>query len=303
MKNNKVALATLAALGAQIIFGFSFMFTKIALNFSSPITVIANRYMIAFLGMGIVMIVTKTKLKVKSNIWKLIIMSVFQPVLYFLFECYGIQMTTSSFSSVMISMIPVVSMICGIFFLKEIPSAIQYLFTIISIAGVVIMAYTGKTEGTVTPVGILLLLGAVFSSVGYNITSRKISAEFTVFERTFAMTIIGLVCFSGLSIIENIDNPLNVINGFLSSSYTISILYLGLVSSVVAFLFLNFANTHLPVTKTTVFSNITTVVSVVAGALLLNETFVPQTILSTVMIVTGVLGVQVFGMKKQTKNA
>ena len=48
MKNKNILLATLAALGAQVIFGFSFMFTKIALRFASPMTVIADRYIIAF---------------------------------------------------------------------------------------------------------------------------------------------------------------------------------------------------------------------------------------------------------------
>ena len=71
--HSKTVKATLAALFAQIIFGFSFMFTKISLGSSSPLTVIANRYMMAFLGMSIAMIATKTKLKINKEIWKLII--------------------------------------------------------------------------------------------------------------------------------------------------------------------------------------------------------------------------------------
>ena len=61
MKENKILPATLAALGAQVIFGFSFMFTKIALGYASPLTVIADRYIVAFLGLTVVMLATKTK--------------------------------------------------------------------------------------------------------------------------------------------------------------------------------------------------------------------------------------------------
>ena len=86
MNNKKILLATLAALGAQVIFGFSFMFTKIALRFASPMTVIADRYIVAFLSMTIVLLVTKTKIKIGRNVWKLAIMSLFQPLLYFIFE-------------------------------------------------------------------------------------------------------------------------------------------------------------------------------------------------------------------------
>ena len=297
--NNKTILATLAALGAQVIFGFSFMFTKIALGSASPLTVIEDRYIVAFVGMSIAMIFTKTKLKVNKGIWKLVLMSLFQPVLYFLFETYGIEMTTSSFSSIMIALIPVVCMICGIFLLKEVPRPMQYVFTALSVMGVVIVALAGNADGTVTPLGIVLLFGAVLSSATYNITSRKISGDFSAIERTYAQTIIGLVVFGLIALFENINAPEILFVNFQNPGYFWSIFYLGIVSSVIAFILLNYANTHLPVAKTTVFSNITTIVSVIAGAIFLNESFTWQTALATVMIIAGVWGVQMFQVKKK----
>lgn len=302
VKKNKLVLATLSALFAQVIFGFSFMFTKIALNYSAPMTVIANRYMVAFLGMTVVLFATKTKIKISKNIWKMLLMSVFQPLLYFVFESYGIKMTTSSFSSIMISLIPVVAMISGIFFLNEKPLFMQYVFTALSVLGVVITALVGKSDGTVTALGIILLFGAVLSSTGYNILSRKISGEFTAFERTYVMTLVGLVFFSAIAFAENVDNPIEIITPFLSVPYAISVLYLGIVSSVVAFIFLNYANTHLPVARTTVFSNITTVVSVIAGAVFLDEKISSVSILAVVMIIIGVFGVQIAGVRKNNSS-
>lgn len=298
MGKNKTALATLAALVAQIIFGFSFMFTKIALNFASPLTVIADRYLVAFLALSLIIFITKTKITFGKNMWKLVLMSVFQPFFYFIFESYGIKLTTSAFSSIMISLIPVVSMICGIFILNEVPSPLQYVFTALSVGGVVIMALAGKTDGTVTVLGILFLFGAVLSSVAYNIASRKISAEFSAFERTFAMTIVGLISFVSIALAENRHNPIEILSHFVIPSYTTAIFYLGFVSSVIAFLLLNFANTYLPVAKTTVFSNITTVVSVIAGIIFLDEKFSIETVVSTALIIVGVWGVQMLNVKK-----
>lgn len=298
MKNKKTA-ATVAALVAQVIFGFAFMFTKIALEYASPIKVIADRYFFAFLGLTAVMVFTKTKIKMTKNIWKLVLMSVFQPVLYFAFESYGIKLTTSSFSSVMISLVPIVAMISGIFVLKEIPSPLQYIFTAISVCGVVVYALSGKADGSVTPIGVILLLGAVFAAVAYNTMSRKISAEFTAFERTYAMAIIGLFVFGMISLWGNIKTPANLILQFKNPSYLISISYLGIVSSVVAFFLLNYANTYLPVAKTTVFSNFTTVVSVFAGAMFLNEKITLPAALAIVMIIVGVWGVQIIDVKNK----
>ncbi len=294
---NKITMATIAAIVSQVIFGFGFMFTKIALEYASPMNVIADRYFMAFLGLSVIVIFSKTKIKFTKNIWKLVLMSIFQPVFYFIFEIYGIKLTTSSFSSIMISLVPVVAMISGIFVLKEIPSPMQYVFTAISVCGVVIVALAGKENGTVTPIGIILLLGAVFSAVAYNTMSRKISKEFTALERTYAMAIIGLVAFGVVSLFENLQNPQNIILHFKNFPYLIAILYLGIVSSVGAFLLLNYANTYLPVAKTTVFSNLTTVVSVIAGAMFLEEKLTVVGAISVVMIIVGVYGVQV-----QSKN-
>lgn len=299
---NKTVKATLSALMAQVIFGFSFMFTKIALGSASPLTVIADRYLMAFLGMSIVMLFRKTKIKFTKDIWKLVVMSLFQPVLYFLFETYGIKLTTSAFSSIMIALIPVVCMISGIFLLKEVPRPMQYVFTALSVMGVVIVALAGKADGTVTPLGVLLLFGAVVSSATYNITSRKISGEFSALERTYAQTIIGLFVFVVIALFENIKTPQNLVIHFANPEYFWAIFYLGIVSSVLAFVLLNYANSHLPVAKTTVFANITTVVSVIAGAIFLKEKFTWQTALATSMIIVGVWGVQALQVKNKREE-
>lgn len=291
--------ATLAALFTQIIFGFSFMFTKIALDYASPMTVIADRYIMAFVGLTAVMVFTRTKIKLNKNIWKPVLMSVFQPVLYFLFESYGIKLTTSSFSSIMISLIPVVSMISGVIFLKEVPALMQYLFTALSVGGVVIMALVGRADGTVTGLGILLLFFAVVSSVAYNVCCRKISSEFGVMERTYAQTVVGLVVFVSIALVENIHAPIKIIANFADLKYTASIFYLGVVSSVAAFMMLNYANTHLPVAKTTAFTNLNTMVSVIAGAVFLHDPVSVWTVVAVVMILVGVWGVQLLDVKRK----
>jgi len=161
------------------------------------------------------------------------------------------------------------------------------------------MTLAGNADGTVSPMGVFLLFGAVVSSVAYNIASRKISAEFDTFERTYAMMLIGLVAFLSISLAENIHEPIKIISSFTEPSYVFAELFLGVISSVVAFLCLNYANTYLPVAKTTVFSNFTAVVSVIAGAIFLDEKLTVQTVVSTLMIIIGVWGVQMLSVKKK----
>ena len=80
---------------------------------------------------------------------------------------------------------------------------------------------------------------------------------------------------------------------FENQDFSCAVMYLGIVCSVGAFFFMNYANTHLPVARTTVFANITTVVSVIASALFLKENITPVMIVSTLVIIAGVTGVQI----------
>ena len=297
MRENKTLLATLAALSTQIIFGFSFMFTKIALRYASPMTVIANRYMIAFLGLTLAAVLMRCKIKIDKNIWKPILMSVFQPVLYFVCETYGIQLTTTAFSSVIIALTPVVCIFPAMFVLREMPTPLQCIFTVVSIVGVAILSYAGKTGGVITTAGVLYLCGAVVSGTIYIIMSRKLSDTYSAFERTYVMTVVGLVFFVALALIEQRHTPLEIFAPFVNAPYVFSMLYLGVLSSVLAFLFLNYANTYLTVAKTTVFLSVNMVVSVSAGVLLLKEPFTLIMLPASIMVLVGVCGVQVCGGK------
>ena len=74
-------------------------------------------------------------------------------------------------------------------------------------------------------------------------------------------------------------------------------LYLGLLSSVLAYGLLNFANSHLSVSATSLFSNVTTVVSVLAGVVLLKEPFSIWQMLGVAVILVCVFAANVSGRK------
>lgn len=300
MHNKNVLLATVGAFIGQTIFGLTFMFTKIALSYASPMVIVANRYMIAFLFMSVVVLLKKDKFSLKGkNKSLLLIMAIFQPVLYFICETYGIKYTTSTFSSVMIALIPVITLISAIPILSEIPSKMQVVFTLLSLAGVVVITVQEKSEGRVTFGGALILVGAVISAVAYNIISRRISTDFTAFERTYAMSFIGMVSFVLISLFQNISAPQNIILPFLNLKYLLCLFFLGVVASVGAFFFINNANTYLPVSKSTSFSCITTVVSVIAGSVILKEHMSLISYISAFIIIVGVLGVQLCKTNKE----
>ena len=290
-----------AAFFACFVFGLSFIFSKMALNIVTPAILLTFRFGLAFILLNLLLLTGKVRfsLKGKSIGW-LILLGLLQPVLYFFCENYGIQMTTATFSAAMIALIPIAAMIGGMIFLREIPSVLQAIFLVMSVGGAVFMALLKGSEGTVTILGVILLIGAVIASASYNAVSRKLSGEFSAFERTYLMFVVGLVFFCPMALWET-GFDLGLLFSYLQYPEVVgAALFLGAVCSVMAFLCLNYANTHLPVARTTAFSNVTTVVSVFAGVAL-GESFTVATLIAAVLIIVGVWGVQKF--KKDTKEA
>ena len=138
----------------------------------------------------------------------------------------------------------------------------------------------------------MLLIGAVAMGAGFNIISRSLSQRFSALERTVVMMLVAAVAFTILAVIECRSDPMQLITPLRDVSFLSSILYLSLLSSVLAFLGLNYATTILPVRRTAAFSNVTTVLSVFAGVVFLHDPFNFVTLLASVIIIWGVIGVQ-----------
>ena len=94
----KTTLATLAALAGYSIFGFSFLFSKIALNQATPFVLLAIRFVTAFLLLNLVIFLGRIPFSLKGKpVGMLLVLGIVEPVIYFICENYGIAMTTTSF--------------------------------------------------------------------------------------------------------------------------------------------------------------------------------------------------------------
>lgn len=290
LMQTKTALA--AALVGNVIFGFSFLFTRLALTYASPYVLLSCRFALAFLVMTLLLITRRANVNLRGKPWPaLLLLGLFQPVLYFFGENYGVLYTSSTFSSVLISLVPIVTMVLSSLFLKENASRRQILFSLVSVLGVVIITSHGNFGGNQLK-GVLLLLLAVFSSSAYYLFTRKLAENFTPFERTYMMFAVGLLVFLSLALGETHGDWVPFADALRAPVFLWAILYLGILSSVIAFFFINYANSYLPVTRTSIFSNLITVVSVFAGVVFLREPFSPLSFCAAGMILLGVWGVQ-----------
>lgn len=281
----------LMALIGNSIFGFSFLFSKLAMNVAEPFVLLAVRFLVAFLLMTLLKQLRLVPCDLKGkDIRPLLILGLLQPVIYFIGESYGIKYTSSSFAGILIALIPIVGLGFGALFLKEKPTVSQILFSVLSVAGVIVMtAMDGM--GTFQWKGFLFLLGAVVSGALFTIQSRSTAEQFTSFERTYVMFGVGTAAFVLMALIQGGTNAQMWITPLTNGGFWISILYLACVSSVGAFLLLNKALDVLDVARSLVFANVTTVISVLAGIVFLKEHFSAVQAIGIIMVLIGVYGV------------
>lgn len=202
-------LAMAAAMVGNGIFGFSFMFSRMALDEAQPFVMLAYRFLFAFAAINVVILLTRRRTQAGKGIdWlrfslrgrrfaPLIALGVVQPVCYFLCESYGISLTNSVFAGVIIALVPIAALFFGALFLHEKPKGMQIAFSALSIVGVMLMTMQQSAEGDIHPLGILLLVGAVLSGVMFNVISRGISDSYSALERTYVMMLVAAVFFCG----------------------------------------------------------------------------------------------------------
>ncbi|MCA1072676.1 DMT family transporter [Clostridium bowmanii] len=107
----------------------------------------------------------------------------------------------------------------------------------------------------------------------FNILSRKFSKKFSPMELTYAMMAMGAVFFNLVSVYNHIRS--NTLNQYFTplknKNFLISLAYLGILSSIIAFFLTNFTLSRIEASKSAIFVNLSTIVSIIAGVVLLNE--------------------------------
>lgn len=288
---------------ASIIYGLSFLFSKRALNVASPFSLLSFRFFIAFIAMTLLISLKIIKVDYKNKPMKnLFLLALTEPVIYFIFESYGLKNSSSSFAGIMISLIPVIVTLLAIYFLKEKPSFIQLIFILISVLGVAFIAFMNASDsGTTSILGIIFLIITVVSAAIFNILSRKFSSTFTPVEITYFMIGLAAICFNGISIIQHILNGTltNYFEPIKNSDFIISIGYLSILSSIIAFFLSNYTLSKIEASMSSVFANLCTVVSIAAGVIVLHEKFEQYHIIGSAMILLGVWGTNYFGVKNK----
>ena len=299
---NEKTKAYLAAVSFSTIIGFSFLFTKVALGFASPLTNLAHRYTVAALVLFILQQTKVIQVKLtKEDILSILPMSLFYPLLFFMFQSFALQYISSSEAGILQALVPIITLILASLFLKEKTTFIQKFFLCLSVAGVIyIFLSKGANLGVETGIlGFILMLGSVFSNAINNILSKYKGGQYRAIDLTVVVILVGFLVFNSLSLVTHFlsGNLMSYFEPLGHLSYLISILYLGILASIVTASLSIYAIVRLGASTVSVFGNLGTVLTIVAGAVFLHEPIYAYHIIGASLIIGGILGMNVFNSK------
>ena len=276
------------------IWGFTFLASRVAQNYGSPFVLLFWRFALAFVLMNLLCLTGRFHVRLRGRDLRPLLAGLFEPVLYFPCEQYGLKLTSTSFSGVMIALIPLCSLIYGALFLREKATLQQVLFSVLSVAGVIVLAVYASGIGSGSVPGFFILLGTVFAGAAYMVASRACADSFSAFERTYVTCLMGAAAFGVLSLLEHRNDLRAVVQPMTHAPFVLAILFLSVVASVLSYIALNRALEVLPVARTAVLINLSTVVSVLTGVLILHEPFGWISAVASAAILVGIWGVQRF---------
>lgn len=285
MKANRTT-GHLAALLTVVIWGTTFISTKVLLVDFQPAELLFFRFVMGFLAL---LAVCPHRLRGTDRHQELTFAGagLCGVCLYYLLENIALTYTMASNVGVITSIAPFFTAILSYLFLKEEKPGVNiYIGFILAMAGVCLISFNGA-QLALDPRGDLLALLAAFTWACYSVLTKKISAygypTILTTRRIFAY---GLAFM--LPTLFFLDFRLGL-ERFTRPVYLSNILFLGLGASALCFVTWNFAVKALGAVKTSVYIYMVPVITVVTSVLILHERITPLAAVGTVLTLAGLL--------------
>jgi len=279
------------AVTAMLLWGISFVWTKIVFNYYGPVTTVFIRLVISSAFLYLLVRLFLKKEKIKPAHYKLfLISSVFNPFVYFVGESFGLKFVSSTLASVIIATIPVFTPLAAYFMLRERLSKFNITGIFISFIGILIMLLKKDLSLNASPIGVLLLFLAVAAAVFYTIFLKKLTSSYSPIKIIAVQNFLGAVYFLPFFMIFEFNDFISVKPNFELIS---TLLLLAILCSSIAYILFTIAVREIGVSRSNVFSNVMPVFTAIFSYYILSEVFNMNKIVGMIIVILGVFITQI----------
>lgn len=299
---NQQIKAQVAILLQICIIGFSFLFVKQGLGYTDTFTQLSHRFIIGTLGIWIIRdIVPHKKVFTKAAIKDLLPLGLFYPVLFFSFQTLSLTYISTLEAGIITSIIPLLIVVFAYFLLKERPSNAQKIALVMAFVGITYINLMSQSQSaSFSGWGTFLMFLSALSSAFYTITAKKVSQKYQTIDMTTFMLTFGMLIFTVISILQHVSGTVtnNYFEALLQPNYLVAILYLGLLSSLGSSFLSNYAIHHLEASTVGIFSNLSPVITILAGVMILGESVESYQLVGITMILIPIIGMNLIKLNK-----
>ncbi len=284
-EKSDMAKGHIAAILTIILWGTTFISTKLLLVELQPIEILLYRFVLGFLALLIAF-----PKRLRKTTWKqealFALAGLFGICLYFLFENIALTFTLASNVGVIISAAPFFTVLISMLFAKKEEKAGAGFFIgfVLAMSGIALISFHGSGI-EIHPVGELLAILAALVWACYSVITKKISSfghpTILMTRRVFLYGILFVLPVFAFS--KHTMRP----EIFLQPGIVFNLLFLGLGASAVCFVTWGFAVRLLGAVKTTVYIYMVPVVTIITSAIILHEKLTLPAMAGTALTLLG----------------
>ena len=281
--------------------GFSFLSVKVCVPVASTIEIVTFRYNFAFIGVSALVLLRFAKLpKLKGKKKAALFWSAGFYVLFMILQAAGLIFSTSVEGAVMFAIIPIITKVIAGIFLGEKSTWKQNIFVGLSVMALIIMIVLGAGDLTISIIGVVILTASSLSLALSNVFMRYVRKLYSPFDISYTIAALGFIAFNIGYFAYMISTRGSILPYFgpcANTAFVLATLYLGIPCIVASAWLMSYMLAHMEAVKATIFGNLSTAVSIVAGIMVLGEPFAYYNIICTAVIIAGVIGVSATGAK------
>lgn len=283
-QDNKT-LSHLASLFTIIVWGTTFISTKVLLRSYSPIEILFIRFVIGYIALWIAY---PKQLRVTNKKQEVLFAAagLCGITLYYLFENIALTYTLTSNVSVVVSVAPFFTAILGFLILKEEKLHLRFFLGFgIAIIGICLISFNSGTSISINPIGDLLAIGAAILWAFYSIITKKLSSfQYNMIQTTRRIFFYGLLFM--IPFLFTMDFNVSL-KSFTNATNLLNFIFLGFVACALCFVTWNYAVRHLGTVKTSVYIYGIPVITAITSALILHEIITLTTVCGIVLTLIG----------------
>lgn len=275
----------LLALFSVLVWGTTFISTKVLLTLFTPIEILFFRFILGYFALWL-LAPRVLRLTAPKQERYFIGAGLCGVTLYFLFENIALTYSLASSVGVIVAVSPFFTALLSRIFLRGEPLAPRFFLGFAAaMAGILLISWNGSAVFHLNPTGDLLAVLAALVWAAYSIFTRKIASfGYSTVQSTRRIFLFGLIgMIPALFLLDFQFAPAR----FLQPFAALNLLYLGLGASALCFVTWNRALGLLGAVKTSVYIYLVPVISVICSALILQERMTPITLLGTALTLAG----------------